>query len=128
MATYESKDILGILPHRHPFILVDRIIEGNDTDWIVGIMNVTASEPWVEGHFPGQPAVLTLLAQLLPVPAGKQMQAVEARIVAQQFAMRLLRQPGEVGFRPQASQGRDDARGHDDVADGAQANDEDAPG
>lgn len=55
MATYESKDILGILPHRHPFILVDRIIEGNDTDWIVGIKNVTASEPWFEGHFPGQP-------------------------------------------------------------------------
>ena len=80
------------------------------------------------GHFPGHPAVLTLLAQLLPVPAGQQMQAIQARIVAQQFAMRLLRQPGEVGFRPQASQGRDDARGHDDVADGAQANDEDAPG
>ena len=55
MATYESKDILGILPHRHPFILVDRIIECNDTDWIVGIKNVTASEPWFEGHFPGQP-------------------------------------------------------------------------
>ena len=55
MATYESKDILDILPHRHPFILVDRIIECNDTDWIVGIKNVTASEPWFEGHFPGQP-------------------------------------------------------------------------
>lgn len=55
MATYESKDILGILPHRHPFILVDRIIECNDADWIVGIKNVTASEPWFEGHFPGQP-------------------------------------------------------------------------
>ena len=55
MATYESKDILGILPHRHPFILVDRIIECNDTDWIVGLKNVTASEPWFEGHFPGQP-------------------------------------------------------------------------
>ena len=55
MATYESKDILEILPHRHPFILVDRIIECNDADWIVGIKNVTASEPWFEGHFPGMP-------------------------------------------------------------------------
>ena len=55
MATYESKDILDILPHRHPFILVDRIIECNDADWIVGIKNVTASEPWFAGHFPGQP-------------------------------------------------------------------------
>ena len=55
MATYESKDILDILPHRHPFILVDRILECNDEDWIVGIKNVAASEPWFEGHFPGQP-------------------------------------------------------------------------
>ena len=52
---YDSKDILDILPHRHPFVLVDRIVECNDRDWIVGLKNVSASEPWFEGHFPGQP-------------------------------------------------------------------------
>ena len=56
MATiYDSKDILSILPHRHPFILVDRIVECNDTDWIVGIKNVAANEPCFQGHFPGMP-------------------------------------------------------------------------
>jgi len=52
---YDSQDILGILPHRHPFVMVDRIVECNDVDWIVGLKNVSASEPWFEGHFPGQP-------------------------------------------------------------------------
>ncbi len=50
-----SKDILEILPHRYPFILVDKIVECNDTDTIVGIKNVTAVEPWFQGHFPGLP-------------------------------------------------------------------------
>ncbi len=52
---YNSKDILGILPHRYPFILVDRIVECNNQDWIVGIKNVTANEPCFLGHFPGLP-------------------------------------------------------------------------
>ena len=56
MATiYDSKDILSILPHRHPFILVDRIVECNDKDWIVGVKNVAANEPCFQGHFPGMP-------------------------------------------------------------------------
>ena len=56
MATiYDSKDILGILPHRFPFILVDRIVECNDTDWIVGLKNVSSNEPFSQGHFPGMP-------------------------------------------------------------------------
>ena len=52
---YSSKEILEILPHRFPFILVDRIVECNDTDWIVGIKNVAANEPCFQGHFPGMP-------------------------------------------------------------------------
>ena len=56
MATiYDSKDILGILPHRYPFVLVDRIVECNDVDWIVGLKNVSANEPCFQGHFPGTP-------------------------------------------------------------------------
>ena len=52
---YDSKAILDILPHRHPFILVDQIVECNNQDWIVGLKNVSASEPWFQGHFPGLP-------------------------------------------------------------------------
>ena len=52
---YDSKAILDILPHRYPFVLVDRIVECNDKDWIVGIKNVAANEPCFQGHFPGMP-------------------------------------------------------------------------
>lgn len=52
---YSSHDILSILPHRYPFILVDRIVECNDKDWIVGLKNVSANEPFSQGHFPGMP-------------------------------------------------------------------------
>lgn len=52
---YDAKSILDILPHRYPFLLVDRIVECNNTDWIVGIKNVAANEPFFQGHFPGMP-------------------------------------------------------------------------
>lgn len=51
----DTKAIMGILPHRYPFLLVDRIVECNDKDRIVGIKNVTMNEPCFQGHFPGMP-------------------------------------------------------------------------
>jgi len=48
--------IQKILPHRYPFLLVDRIIESSDKR-IVGIKNVTINEPFFQGHFPGQPVM-----------------------------------------------------------------------
>jgi UDP-3-O-[3-hydroxymyristoyl] N-acetylglucosamine deacetylase/3-hydroxyacyl-[acyl-carrier-protein] dehydratase len=47
--------ILKVLPHRYPFLLVDRIIEMETGVRIVGIKNVTINEPFFEGHFPGHP-------------------------------------------------------------------------
>jgi len=47
--------ILNILPHRYPFILVDRIIELIPLQRIVGIKNVTINEPFFVGHFPARP-------------------------------------------------------------------------
>ena len=44
-----------ILPHRYPFLLVDRIIEIEGDKRIVGIKNVTINEPFFQGHFPGHP-------------------------------------------------------------------------
>ena len=49
--------ILKILPHRYPFILVDRILEIDPGKRIVGIKNVTINEPFFQGHFPGFPIV-----------------------------------------------------------------------
>ena len=54
----ESADIatvLRMLPHRYPFLLVDRVIEIDGDDSGVGIKNVTFNEPHFQGHFPGNP-------------------------------------------------------------------------
>ena len=52
---YESFDIqrlLALLPHRYPFLLVDRIVEARGDEYGVGIKNVTVNEPHFQGHFP----------------------------------------------------------------------------
>ena len=49
--------ILEILPHRHPFLLVDRVIEIEPLKRIVGIKSVTFNEHFFQGHFPGQPVM-----------------------------------------------------------------------
>ena len=48
-------EILEILPHRYPFLLVDRILEIEPKKRAVGIKNVTVNEPFFQGHFPGRP-------------------------------------------------------------------------
>lgn len=49
------QEIIRMLPHRYPFLLVDRIIEFEPWKRIVGIKNVTANEGFFQGHFPGNP-------------------------------------------------------------------------
>ena len=49
------KDIVSLLPHRYPFLLVDRITEYEPLKRIVGYKNVTANEEFFQGHFPGEP-------------------------------------------------------------------------
>jgi 3-hydroxyacyl-[acyl-carrier-protein] dehydratase len=53
--TFEIQKLLALLPHRYPFLLVDRIIEARGDEFGIGIKNVTANEPQFEGHFPGRP-------------------------------------------------------------------------
>ena len=48
-------DILKILPHRYPFLLIDRVIELERMKSIVALKNVTITEPFFQGHFPGKP-------------------------------------------------------------------------
>ena len=50
-------DILKILPHRYPMLLVDRVVEIEEGTRIVGIKNVTANEQFFQGHFPGAPVM-----------------------------------------------------------------------
>jgi beta-hydroxyacyl-ACP dehydratase FabZ len=49
------QEIMETLPHRYPFLLVDRIVELEMGKRIVGIKNVTMNEPFFQGHFPGHP-------------------------------------------------------------------------
>src|SRR5210317_874431 len=49
------QEIMDFLPHRYPFLLVDRVEQMQGEETAVGIKNVTASEPWFTGHFPGRP-------------------------------------------------------------------------
>jgi beta-hydroxyacyl-ACP dehydratase FabZ len=58
-------EIMRILPHRYPFLLVDRVIEVHPEKRIVALKNVSVNEPFFNGHFPGEPVmpgVLTIEA------------------------------------------------------------------
>ncbi len=67
----EAEEIQAILPHRYPFLLVDRILELRE-DGAVGLKNVTMNEPFFPGHFPGRP----LMPGVLIVEALAQVGAV----------------------------------------------------
>ena len=76
MALLETEDILKILPHRYPFLLVDRIVESDFKSRIVGIKNLTINEPFFQGHFPGHPVMpgvlqLEAMAQVAGVLANR---------------------------------------------------------
>lgn len=58
--TLETVDIIGLmklLPHRYPFLLIDKIVDIDGDDSATGIKNVTINEPHFQGHFPGQPVM-----------------------------------------------------------------------
>src|SRR5260370_13485099 len=55
--TYDIQKLLTLLPHRYPFLLVDRIVEARGDEYGVGVKNVTAGEPHFQGHFPGRPVM-----------------------------------------------------------------------
>ena len=80
----EIEEIMRVLPHRYPFLLVDRVIEYEDGKRVVGIKNVTINEPFFQGHFPGHPImpgvlIIEAMAQVggillmgtVPVPESK---------------------------------------------------------
>jgi UDP-3-O-[3-hydroxymyristoyl] N-acetylglucosamine deacetylase/3-hydroxyacyl-[acyl-carrier-protein] dehydratase len=52
---YGIEDIMRVLPHRYPFLLVDRILELEPRKRVVGLKNVTINEPFFQGHYPGHP-------------------------------------------------------------------------
>lgn len=57
MSVYNTQEIMEILPHRHPFLLIDTIEELEPGVRAVGRKNVTFNEPYFAGHFPGNPVM-----------------------------------------------------------------------
>ena len=57
MSTYDIQKIMSYLPHRYPFLLIDRIEEFVPGKKVVALKNVTINEPFFQGHFPGIPVM-----------------------------------------------------------------------
>ena len=104
MMKYNSDEIAKILPHRYPFALVDRIVDGEDGKWAKGIKCVTVNEPFFQGHFPQyhvMPGVLIVEAMaqvggvaLLSMPENKGKLALFGGIKNARFRRQVT--PGDV--------------------------------
>lgn len=70
MAAIDIKEIMQILPHRYPMLLIDRIIECDDKQRIVAIKNITINEPFFQGHFPDAPIMPGVLQMEAMAQAG----------------------------------------------------------
>ena len=99
-----SNQIAQILPHRYPFALVDRIVDGEEGKWAKGIKCVTVNEPFFQGHFPQyhvMPGVLIVEAMaqvggvaLLSMPQNKGKLALFGGIKNARFRRQVT--PGDV--------------------------------
>ena len=71
LASADIELIMKLLPHRYPFLLIDRIIDMDRDESATGIKNVTINEPYFQGHFPGYPVMPgVLIIEALAQTAG----------------------------------------------------------
>ena len=81
MNSLDIHEILKHLPHRYPFLLIDRVLEYKVESHLIGIKNVTFNEPYFQGHFPQRPVmpgvlILEALAQATGILAFKTVERV----------------------------------------------------
>lgn len=101
----DLKEIMSIIPHRYPFLLVDRITDIKLNESIEGIKNVTFNEPYFPGHFPGRPVMpgvlmIEAMAQISAVLVAKSMDTTEDKEVffmsIDESKFRKVVEPGDV--------------------------------
>jgi len=83
---YGIHDIMRFLPHRYPFLLVDRIVELEPDKRVVGLKNVTINEPFFQGHFPGAPVmpgvlIIESMAQVAGVMIYRDLPDRESKLI-----------------------------------------------
>ena len=66
----DINDIIKVLPHRYPFILIDRIEITEPGERLIALKNMTINEPFFQGHFPGQPVMPGVLSLEIMAQAG----------------------------------------------------------
>ena len=67
---FDINDIIKVLPHRYPFILIDRIEIIEPGERLIALKNMTINEPFFQGHFPGQPVMPGVLSLEIMAQAG----------------------------------------------------------
>lgn len=73
---FDSVAIQAIIPHRYPFLMLDKVVEFKDNEYVIGVKNVTFNEPYFTGHFPTKPVmpgvmILEAMAQTAAILACK---------------------------------------------------------
>lgn len=78
--TLEIADIMALIPHRYPFLLIDRVVDVTPGEQAIGIKNVTINEPFFEGHFPDMPVMPgVLLVEAMAQTAGVTVMTAQER-------------------------------------------------
>ena len=91
----DVNEILALLPHRYPFLMIDRVLECEPGVRVVAIKNVSANEPCFQGHFPGYPVFPgVLLVEAIALAAG-----IVAMTANPDMKQRLVYLTGLDGFR-----------------------------
>ncbi len=69
--TLDYKEITELIPHRFPFLMIDRVLESEEGKTCIAVKNVSANEPFFQGHFPGKPIMPgVLITEALAQTAG----------------------------------------------------------